>query len=377
MILTFSNQKFEKVVKTLPKQALEVGTRGGLYSTLGRVDVGLTEADIDDLTATVTGRAEVLASIKRAAFAQSIVRNDGGTLSSLLGTKTEEPLPTINPPCLHDTSDATQIRQTPAQGYSTRKNTTRVLNPGRLLSRTSLMQVPGREEQQGLRAIECSDSLTPVTWRGAQSDGVAVLNEVGLNDSGRVKVIGANEGEHRKQMSTSLRRMRQLLNDSLECAGSGTKRPRSAFPLSVSELRSLASARRSRDNNRGGKVGDVTEKILPNTGGMYKFKTYRRLLRVKPLSHLAHKTVTSTALEMRFRNPIKPTKGWGLSTPQSDFRLYTLGPSKHLPIPGASAAEWRRDTNWTCLLEEAAYCGTWRRIFCYPWRVEYGRICWV
>lgn len=288
VILSVSDQKFEKAVKTLPKQALAVGTRGGLYSTLGRADVGLTEADIDDLTAMVTSRAEVLASMKRAAFAQSIVRNDGGTLSSLLATKKEEPLPTINPPFFHGSSNATLVRKTPALAYNARKIKTRALSPGRVSSRTSPMQLPcsGREEQQGLRTVKCSDGLTPGTWGGAQSDGVDVLDEVGLEESGRVKVSGANEEEHRKQMNNSLRRMRRLLDDSLEGAESGTKRPRSASPLSVSELRSLASARRSRDNNGDGKVGSVTGRRLPGTAYMYKCKICKRHPRVKPWPHL-------------------------------------------------------------------------------------------
>lgn len=251
-----NNQKFEDAVRTLPKQALGVRASDGLYSTLGRADVGLTEADINNLTATITGRAEVLESAKRAAVAKSMF--------SLLEPKREKPHPTINPPCFRGSADTDIARETSASVTEGKKKT-RALTSGSSPTRKSPARGRSPEGRSGFGVSSQDLGVKYSVRRAVRCTGQSsmdVFDRVGLEDSGRVRVFGADESEHRKKMNSTVRRLRGLLDESLDDAESSAKRPGSPSLLSVSELRALASAKRPRGNVRDEEVGGMVEGTL-------------------------------------------------------------------------------------------------------------------
>lgn len=178
--------------------------------------MGLTDTDIDGLMATVTDQTEVLAVAKRTAVAESIANHSDGVLSRLLEPKKTPPLPTVNPRCFLG----------PAVGSSPSTETKRPTHP--FPKRRSKWD--GHEARHRVGGGEL----------GSASE---VTSEESLRESERIRISGAEEREHRENLSSSLRRLRVLL-------GGGP--PGSQSPFSISELRMLGAAKRRRPESGGG-----------------------------------------------------------------------------------------------------------------------------
>lgn len=212
-------QRVEQAARNFSAQKLDRKKPGGLYSTIGRRQVGLVETDIDDLKATITSRTEVLAAAKRTAVAKSLTEHSNGVLAGLLRPDKTTTLPTISPSCFHDPLGSSS----PITGSPKRSPFGR--------STTKIRRSNGRGP---------SEPAAAATTAGA----LAEESEEGLEMSERMKVIGVDESQHREDLADNLRRLRALLGepeDKVEARRSG-----SPSVLSVRELRATGAAQRQR-----------------------------------------------------------------------------------------------------------------------------------
>lgn len=192
--------------------------------------MGLIESDIDDLTATTTGRTEVLTATKRAAAAKSLGRNN--VLAALLGPDRGTTLPTVSPACFRGPSGS------------------RPDTPG------SPECPPSRNYSAGQsrKGVLSSNGRRPIAITAA-----AQLEE-GLEASGRLQVFGADENQHRENIGENLRRLRALLGEcdfkGSSSSSSEVRQAGSPSLFSVRELRAIRAAgiRRKRLNSPAGKA---------------------------------------------------------------------------------------------------------------------------
>ncbi|CAM9470017.1 unnamed protein product, partial [Ectocarpus fasciculatus] len=212
-------QRVEQAARNFSAQKLDRKKPGGLYSTIGRSQVGLIETDIDNLTATITSRTEVLAAAKRTAVAKSLTEHSNGVLAGLLRWDKTTTFPTINPSCFHDPlGSSSPIPGSPKQSPFGR-STTKI----------------GRSNGRGPSAPAAA-----ATTAGAPAEE----NEEGLEMSERTKVIGVEESQHREDLADNLRRLRALLGEPEDKVEA--RRVGSPSVLSVRELRAIAAAKRQR-----------------------------------------------------------------------------------------------------------------------------------
>ncbi len=241
------SKRVEDATRNFSAQELARKKRGGLYSTIGRSKVGLIESDIDDLTATTTGRSEVLTATKRAAVAKSLGRNN--VLAELLGGDKGKGkgtiLPTVSPAC---------FRGPPGSRPDT------PVSPKRPPSRNDA------SEQSKGGVLSSNRRRSIATIAKAQP-------EEGLEASGRLRVFGTDENQHRENIGGNLRRLRALLG---ECDFKGEIR-RAGTPslFSVRELRAIRAAgiRRKRLNTPTGRANAFvcageTQEAGPDQGGV-------------------------------------------------------------------------------------------------------------
>ncbi|CAN0467888.1 unnamed protein product, partial [Ectocarpus sp. 8 AP-2014] len=160
----------EQAARNFSAQKLDRKKPGGLYSTIGRRKVGLVETDIDDLTATITSRTEVLAAAKRTAVAKSLTEHSNGVLARLLIPDKTTTLPTISPSCFHDPLGPSS----PITGSPKRSPFSR--------STTKIRRSNGRGP---------SEPAAAATTAGASAEE----SEKGLEMSERMKVIGVDESQ--------------------------------------------------------------------------------------------------------------------------------------------------------------------------------------
>lgn len=227
----------ENAARIFSTQELERRKLGGFYSTIGRSKVGLIETDIDDLTATTTSRAEVLAAGQRKDVARSLASHSDGILAGLLSPQAPAPLPTVRPACLHEPLRA----HTGTAGKDGVVYRRVVESPKRSrFGRSSDLQHDRRSES------DRPDTSTAATTAAAQY-------EEGRETSERLRILGANETQHRKNMGNNLRRLRMLLgksNDNDETQQSG-----SPSVFSVHELRTIEAVRRGQQLPNGNSAG--------------------------------------------------------------------------------------------------------------------------
>lgn len=225
-------QRVENATRNFSTKQLQRSKPGGLYSTIGRSKVGLIETDIDDLTATVTSRTEVLAATKRATVVQSLASHGDGVLAGLLGQKTTT-LPTVNPACFHDPLGSRE--GTPGSPKRSRPN-------------HHAAEQRGKTGSSSGRGLVATVSATAAAGAGAG----AAAPEEGLELSKRVRILGADEDQHRENLADNLRRLRALLGASE--SQSELRRAGTPSLFSVRELRAIGAAKRQRKR--------------PNTGGV-------------------------------------------------------------------------------------------------------------
>lgn len=252
------HQRVEAAAHCFPKQALEVNSSGGLYSSIGRTYVGLTEADISDLTATKSSRNDVFAARQRAALAKSTALHGDGVVSSLLAPKQPKPLPTTNPPyfrALGGVGFPADLGTTTATGWGGHPRTwapsgSPKRSPARCRSLNGGEDRGVERERMTRPPLGIDDGLAFV---GQGVDGGTGVDMVGLESSRRERIVGADGKEHAESVSENVRRLRELLVGEEACGEARTRRPGSPSLLSVHELRALGSAKRLRgdgDQNR-------------------------------------------------------------------------------------------------------------------------------
>lgn len=178
----------------------------GLYSTLGRGDAGLIETDIDNLTATVTGRTHVLASAKRAVLANSLAKHSGGVFARLLGSKEMETLPTLRP-----------------QGMG--EEVSRTFAPNSIPSTVQRRYRDGRRNIRQGKTVELDEAVSGMV----------------LNVKEHVRRFRPNEQEYRNYLSSNLRRLRTLLGETFHGEAGRLGSP---SLLSVTELRALGVSKK-------------------------------------------------------------------------------------------------------------------------------------
>lgn len=195
--------------------------------------MGFIETDIDDLTATITGRTgEVVVSGKLGAIADIPSKRRDGVLAQLLGPKEKTPLPTVHPAPFYDMSTS---RPGTREAPSSRVNT-----PG------SPSRPPFPRKPMG-QTIQNDAGFNDCIINAAMSE------EEGLEVSKRVTVLGADGLQHRKHVRGNVRRLRALLGERFQ---GDFGRPKSPSPFSVDELRALGAAKRRRwGEERGGSDG--------------------------------------------------------------------------------------------------------------------------
>lgn len=215
----------EQATRNLSAQ-LERKTRGGLYSTIGRTKVGLIETDIDELTATRTSRADVLAAAKHAVVAKSLAKHSDGVLAGLLGPGKMTTLPTVSPACYHEPSRS-------------RPETAARVDRGRPTS-------PGSPERlhSPLSPNAMGHSTRRGDWNERGPNAIAVRPEDGLEMSKRVSIFGADEAQHRENLRENLHRLRTLLGESK--SKGEARRAESPSLFSVYELRAIGATKRQR-----------------------------------------------------------------------------------------------------------------------------------
>lgn len=214
----------ETATWTIPTQLLNVRTAGGLYSALGRTDVGLIETDIDDLTATVTSRADVVAAAECAVVAKSIPRNGAAVKVGFLRPQEIRPRPRTLSPCFHHPVLGEVVKRKPVARAVTLYSPTQ-----------SLVRYHNRQKGDKIIATRGKRALELGGNAGAENVGGL------LEASARVKTFGADEREHREILGHRLRRLRGILGEPVR---RGKARSGSPHLLSVDELRELESVKR-------------------------------------------------------------------------------------------------------------------------------------
>lgn len=190
---------------------------------IGRSKVGLIETDIDDLTATTTGRAEVLAAAERKDVARSLAKHSDGVLAELLVPQETATLPTVRPVCFHEISGTNS--GTAGQGGG-------VSSPKRAGFDCSFILQHNKKGNSNRIGMSAAAKIAAVRLEG------------GLETSERVRVLGANETQHRKNVGDNLRRLRVLLGKPKDHPE--TRRAGSPSLFSVHELRTIEAARARR-----------------------------------------------------------------------------------------------------------------------------------
>ncbi|CAN0081825.1 unnamed protein product [Scytosiphon promiscuus] len=232
-------ERVEHAARTFSAQELKRQKRGGLYSMIGRRSVGLIESDIDDLTATTTGRAEVLAAAKRKDVARSLANRSDGALAKLLSPQGEAPLPTIRSAYFHEALGA----DSGTAGQDGIVSPSALGSPKRLgFHHPPILQHNrrGKSNEQGASAAD---------------ETAATRSEQGLETSERVRILGVKETQHRKNLRDNLRRLRVLLGeakDGTECLKIG-----SPSLFSVNELRMIEVFRTRQRRPDGFGLGGV------------------------------------------------------------------------------------------------------------------------
>ena len=210
------SKRLEQATRNFPTKELQRSKPGGLYSTIGRSRVGLVETDIDDLTVTATSRTDVLAATKRAVVAKSLANHHDGILAGLLGQNPTTTLPTVNPACFCEPLGSRT--GTPGGAGSPKRPRSSDYNTGR------------RSKKGGSSA-------------GGLVAPTAFLEE-GLERSERLRVLGADENQHRENLADNLRRLRAFLGESE--SKDEARRAGSPSLFSVGELRAIGAAERHR-----------------------------------------------------------------------------------------------------------------------------------
>lgn len=194
--------------------------------------MGFIETDIDDLTATTTGRTgnKVAVSAKLRAIADIPSKRRDGVLAQLLGPKENIPLPTVHPAPFYDMSmSRPRTREGPSSRVSTPGSPSRPPFPRK--------PILGQTKQNDAGFNDCI--INAVTDE-----------EEGLEGSERVAVLGVDGLQHRKDVDGNVRRLRALLGGRFQ---GDFGRPKSPSPFSVDELRALGAAKRRRwAEERGG-----------------------------------------------------------------------------------------------------------------------------
>lgn len=215
------HQRVERAAMTFSADKLKLGTSGGLYSIIGRNEIGLTEADIERLTATCSGQAGVLAAAEHAAVLQGLTRHGTGALATLLGAGKAVLLPTADPPCYHRVS-APKTADSGSVLHSSK--------PASVVTRPSSSRPSNRREgkNNGQQDSEYGSPLHEMT------EPVQ-----GLETSERMRVLGAEDKEHLDRVQCNLRRLRVLMGKSPQRDGGVSDSP----VFTVAELRTLEGAK--------------------------------------------------------------------------------------------------------------------------------------
>lgn len=194
--------------------------------------MGLIANDIDDLTATITGQADILAVATRAAVTESLTAHGPVALAKLLGPRKPEPLPTVNPPCFrgHDCN-------------------TRASSPDRSARRLFAEQSRNNANRH---SIEHGQGRSEA--RSLSKDGAGKNRKPNL----RVNVLEIDAREHEQNVGNNLRRLRALLGQPSQ---KGSEKPVSPSPFSIKELRMLDGAKKRRPATG---VADQTARTLNN-----------------------------------------------------------------------------------------------------------------
>lgn len=205
--------------------------------------MGFIETDINDLTATTTGRTgnKLVVSAKLEAIADIPSKRRGGVLAQLLGPKESIHLPTVHPAPFYDLSTS---RPRTREGPSSRAST------------------PGSPSRPPFPRKPVVGKIKP-NDKGVNDRVINVTNgeEKGLEVSERVTVPGVNGLQHQKHVDGNVRRLRELLGERFQ---GDFGRPKSPSPLSVDELRTLGAAKRRRwteERDRQGAGGTDIERV--------------------------------------------------------------------------------------------------------------------
>eukprot|EP00752_Nemacystus_decipiens_P002143 g2042.t1 len=225
-------QRIEQATRIFSTRELERSKPGGLYSTISRRKVGLVETDIDDLTATPTSRADVLAATERTGVAKSLAGHSDGVLAGLLKQKTTPTLPTVNPACFR----APLGSRSGAPG-SPKRPRSNDLTARRRNKR-------GGSSVRGLVAPAAAAAAAAAA--GAAGAAPTGLPEEGLEPSKRLRVLDADESQHRELLADNVRRLRALLGESGSKDEPEGRRAGSPSLFSVHELRVIGAAERQR-----------------------------------------------------------------------------------------------------------------------------------
>lgn len=213
-------QRLENAARTFSAQAFKLNQRGGLYSTLSRNDIGLTQKDIESLMVTVTDQKE--ATTGRGCGSGRLV----ATESLGRGTRRRQDFisTTNNTPYIHD-----PIRS----GTSTRESVQHTVSPGR----------PARHETKRPRLQECSQvgiyKARPVKvgYKQAVLDSPSVLNSEASK-----KLYSEERTRHQANVKAETHGLRALLGKSRLVADG-----KAGSPLTVKDLKLLRASKRLRD----------------------------------------------------------------------------------------------------------------------------------
>lgn len=219
----------EHATRTFSARELERKRRGGLYSTIGRSEVGLIEADIDELTATRTGRGDVLAAAKHAVVTKILAKHSDGVLAGLLGSGKMTTLPTVSPVCHHEPAGSRP--ETAGRAGCPRPSTPSCPENSRSPLSPSAMGYSTRRGRSNGRGLIAT----------------AVRPEEGLEMSKRQRIFGTDERQHRENLGENLRRLRALLGESK--SKGEAQRVKSSSIFSVNELRAIGAAKRQRQQS--------------------------------------------------------------------------------------------------------------------------------
>lgn len=210
-------QRLESAAQTFSAQAFKLNQRGGLYSTLGRDDIGLAQRDIENLMATVTDRKEAITG--RGGDSESFVAIESLESSARRRAiqRRQDFVSTTNTPYIHDPIHT---------GTLTRKSIPHTVSPGR----------SARHGIEPPRLQECSQ--VGISRARAAKVGYAVL------DSPAKVGYGVERIRHQANVKGEVCGLRALLDKS-RLAADGKAGGRS--PLTVKDLRLLRASKRLRD----------------------------------------------------------------------------------------------------------------------------------